>query len=251
MICVGILNTSGISPSDSSVISKIPEEARGRVEKTRSERDKANRLGAYLLLASLCESIFNEKNLQILYTDKGKPYLSTPDFVNNSSQTLPNISVSHDGEISCVALCDDNFDIGIDVQSENADIKCEAVAKRFFDKITALKGDSQPLVKGLVSDHFLLNRDVFVRYFDYRDGCIFEVPYSEFLSEEGTSSQIKKLFLKKWTYLESHLKMAGEGFSGISSFDEITLGAECGCMEFFKRKKFYSLSVSVKESQAI
>lgn len=251
MIYIGILNTAGIDSSDSRVISKIPDEARGRVEKTKDEREKANRIGAYLMIFRLCESLFDIKNLQIFYTDKGKPYLNTRDCVNNNSQIMPNISISHDGDISAVVLCDDNFDVGIDVQTAKTNINYEAVSKRFFDKTRALKGESVPLVKCLTEEPVLLNKDVSFKCFNFVDDSIFEVPYTEFLSQSGLFSQKEWIFLKKWTYLEAHLKMSGEGFSGITSFDEIADGSECGCMEFFKKGKLYLLSISVKENKII
>lgn len=251
MIYVGILNTDGIDPSDSSIISKIPEEARGRVEKTLNEKEKINRIGAYILLIRLCEELFNEKNIQIRYTDKGKPCLYKYDYVNKNSQILTNISISHDGAISCVALCDDNFDVGIDVQEEKTDINCSSLSKRFFKKIKGLSEDMAPLVKSLVSEPVLLNKGVSLKCFNYGDGCVFEVPCIDFLSERGINSQNNKDFFRKWTYLESHLKMSGDGFSGISCFDEIALGAECGCVEFFKNGNLYFLNVSVKEKKLL
>ncbi len=247
MIYIGIIDTAGICSSDSRVISKIPEDVRGRVEKTKNEKEKAQRAGAYLMLSELCKRFFDIKSFQILYTDKGKPYLSVCNKVNNSSRYTPKISISHDGDVSVIILCDENFDVGIDIQTIKENINRMAVSNRFFEKCNALQGESAPALKNLIKTPQLMNKSVDIVCFKYEEGAIFEVPYDDFLSERGLISAEEIWFLKKWTYLESHLKMSGEGFGGLSFFDKIADGSDCCSLEFFYKEKFYFICVCAKE----
>ena len=245
MIYIGILDTSKINPSDGCVISKIPEEARGRVEKTKIEKEKAARAGAYLMLPLLCGRAFGAENIQICYTGKGKPYIIACDNVNNSSQTTYNISLSHDGDVAAVLITDGQLDVGIDVQSLKENVNIGAVSKRFFRKSETLAGDV-PEEKGLHENLSLMGEDVLLSCFDFIDGRIVGVPCSEFLNEDGSVSEKERCFLGKWTYLESALKMSGEGFAALNSFDKIIEGSVCRRLDFFKRGKYYSLTAILK-----
>ena len=245
MIYIGILDTSKINPSDGCVISKIPEEARGRVEKTKIEREKAARAGAYLMLPLLCSRAFGAENIKICYTGKGKPYIIARDNVNNRSQTTYNISLSHDGDIAAVLITDGQLDVGIDVQSLKENVNTDAVSKRFFERCEALMGDVSEQ-KSLLGYPRLMGENVLLTCFDCVDGCITEAPCGEFLYEGGSVSEKESCFLGKWTYLESALKMSGEGFAALNFFDKIIDGSECRRLDFFKRGKYYSLTAILK-----
>ena len=247
MIYIGILDTSGICPSDSRVISKIPEEVRMRVEKTGHDGEKALRAGAYMLLSEMDNCLFGGKSHQIVYTGSGKPVFEERLNDNETLHNVPKFSISHDGDISAIIMCDDGFDVGIDVQTEKNNMNYEAISKRFFEKCKVLRDGSELFVKKLTEDPFLLKKNVFIKCFNIIEGCIFEAPYNEFFSETGNVSQKEKMFLKKWTYLEAHLKMSGDGLAGISSFDKISVGSDSGCLEFLKKGRLYSLSACVKQ----
>ena len=249
MIYIGILDASEIDPSDSRVISKIPEDIRGRVEKTKDIRERKLRAGAYLVLVELAERFFDIQNPRILYTDKGKPYIRNCKNVNNSSQLLYNINISHDEDFSAVVVTDEDIDVGIDVQTLKGNISIKSVSKRFFDKCSALRNDAVPEVKNLTEIPSLINRSVSVLFFRGGDGGVFEAPYDGFANKNGNICVEDERFLKKWTYLESHIKMLGEGFSGLSSFDKISEGADCGSLEIFNKGKLYFICVAAKEKR--
>lgn len=247
MIYIGILDTAGICPSDSRVISKIPEDARGRVEKTKDGKERALRAGAYLVLSELARRCYDLKNLHFFYTDGGKPYINPPENVNNCGHLPYNMNISHDGDISAIVLTDEDLDVGIDVQTVKEKANAEVVSKRFFEKCSALRGESAPVLKNLAEFPKLMNKSVNILCFKYGEGEILDVPYDVFLSEKGLISAEELCFLKKWTYLESHLKMSGEGFGGLSFFDKIADGSDCCSLNFFNKEKFYFICVCAKE----
>jgi len=244
MIYIGILDTSGICPSDNSVISKIPAEARGRVEKTRDSEQGTLRAGAYMLLSEIYKRCFDEKMPRIIYTGGGKPVFESSN-ENKDLHNAPKFSISHDGSISAVVMTDDGFDVGIDVQTTSKrSINYKQIEKRFFSQIPDLQ--NTVCIESLYGDLNINNVCVQIFYYAYRNGELFQVPCVVFLSQNENDENEEMQFLAKWTVLESVLKASGEGFGAISSAEGIFAESKSLTAAFVRNKRTYLLSVSLK-----
>ena len=244
MIYIGILDTAGICPSDSRVISKIPEEVRGRVEKTRDSEQGALRAGAYMLLSEIYKRYFDQKMPHIIYTGGGKPGFES-DNDNKTLHKTPKFNISHDGSISAVVITDDGFDAGIDVQTTSKrSIDYKQIEKRFFSHITDLQNNV--FIEGLQGDVNINNICVQIVYYVYKNGELFQVPCDVFLSKSENDENEEMQFLAKWTILESVLKASGEGFGAISLAERIFAESKSLTAAFVRNKTTYLLSVSVR-----
>ena len=244
MIYIGILDTSGICLSDSRVISKIPEEVRGRVEKTRDSEQGALRAGAYMLLSEIYKRCFDEKMPRIIYTGGGKPVFESSNNENKALHNAPKFSISHDGSISAVVMTDDGFDVGIDVQTTSKrSIDYNKIEKRFFSQIPDLQ--NTVCIESLYGDLNINNVCVKIVYYAYRNGELFQVPCVVFLSQNENDENEEMQFLAKWTVLESALKASGEGFGGISLVKNIIKDISSQTISFVRNKRKYLLSISI------
>lgn len=244
MIYIGILDMSGICPSDSCVISKIPEEVRGRVEKTRDSEQGALRAGAYMLLSEIYKRCFDEKMPRIIYTGGGKPVFESSNNENKALHNAPKFSISHDGSISAVVMTDDGFDVGIDVQTTSKrSIDYNKIEKRFFSQIPDLQ--NTVCIESLYGDLNINNVCVKIVYYAYRNGELSQMPRDVFLSKKENDENEEMQFLAKWTVLESVLKASGEGFGAISLAERIFAESKSLTAAFVRNKTTYLLSVSV------
>lgn len=246
MIYIGILDISGIDPTDKCLISKIPEEARGRVEKTKNINEKTLRTGAYVLLSELYKRFFGKETPRIIYTGDGKPFFEGKNNENKTLQSMSRFNISHDEIISAVAICDENLSIGIDVQSvSRGKVRVEKIADRFLASIRNF--DTVSNREGKQSDLKIDEASVTFIYYIYKNGALFEVPYTLFSSTEPSDSDEGSDFLKKWTFLESVLKMSGRGFGDISSAERLIAESKSKTVTFARNNRLYALSVSIEK----
>lgn len=247
MIYIGILDTSGLCPSESCVISKIPEEVRVRVEKTRDAAEKAMRAGAYMLLPEIYKRLLNKKMPCVIYTGRGKPIFENNE---NENETLHNIrfSISHDGNLSVVAMTCADLDVGVDVQTTSLrNINYDKISKHFWEHIPALQEKAS--VGSAQCSFNLKDTSVKIICFVFKNGNLFEVPHDAFFSPEDYKGDDKTEFLAKWTIFESALKASGGGFGDITSVKKIIKEMSSRTISFVRNKRKYLLSISLMSTK--
>lgn len=171
----------------------IPKDVLDYIKNGKSEEIKIERLAAYSTLFFALFSLYGKKNFELCRKDSGKPYLT-----ENGEISKIHISISHTEGAVAVALSDE-YEIGVDVQSEIDENRAERLEKRFFNSIN-INEENIPL------------KLLYLRLSGDNDTSLKEI--------ENTEAEITD-FTKKWAYCESLLKCDGGGFGSLEKISEI------------------------------
>ncbi len=169
------------------------ESAKNRVLEAKRAEHRANRLMYFLITDALYKKLKGEPLPQVLFSDRGKPYL----------EGGPAISVSHDKMLVAVAMSEAHKEIGVDIQSQPNPVMASRVRRRFLTP-------PPPFQKGTPEIEFMMAHLE-------KDGIDLTPthPY-------GTPSS----FLGDYVLAEAVMKMSGGGFA-----DFPNLGALCATCE--------------------
>ncbi len=171
----------------------IPKDVLDYIKNGKSEEIKTERLAAYSTLFFALFSLYGNKNFAICRKDSGKPYLT-----ENGEISAIRISISHTDGAVAVALSDE-YEVGVDVQSEIDENRAERLEKRFFNSIN-INEENIPL------------KLLYLRLSGDNDTSLKEI--------ENTEAKVTD-FTKKWAYCESLLKCDGGGFGSLEKISEI------------------------------
>ena len=95
-----------------------------RISAIRNPTRRSESLAALTALSELIRISFGDVNLEILRDKNGKPYFKNSDI---------SFSLSHSGDISVAALCDEKYNlIGVDVEKIADRANIEELSQRFF-----------------------------------------------------------------------------------------------------------------------
>ena len=107
----------------------LSESAKNRVLEAKRAEHRANRLMYFLITDALYKKVKGEPLPQVLFSDRGKPYLKGG----------PAISVSHDKMLVAVAMSEDHAEIGVDIQSQPNPVMASRVRRRFLTPAPAYR----------------------------------------------------------------------------------------------------------------
>lgn len=236
MIYVAVIDVMALS----NLELKIPNAAEKRIEKSPTAEEKRLRSAAYHALERLIKEFSSdlscdEKNLELFYTDEGKPYLSCVQNDNNCLHNVPSIGISHDKRIAIAAISDCKR-LGVDVQGEEiSKRRIERIATRYLAPLRNLDSSSIPY-------HGDFNEEI--KWF-YLSGNGLS-PLDEVISVERLSDEAASIdFLAKWTKLESVLKMSGGGFGDYPQADALLSEARTASFRFKVDKEEYVISIAI------
>ena len=198
----------------------IPKDVLDYIKNGKSEEIKTERLAAYSTLFFALFSLYGNKNFAICRKDSGKPYLT-----ENGEISAIRISISHTDGAVAVALSDE-YEVGVDVQSEIDESRAERLEKRFFNSINTTEESIPPE---------LLN----LRFGD-----------NEMSLEPIKSTNIKVSdFTKKWAYCESLLKCDGGGFGSLEKISDIQKQTNVSIYTVEINEKPYAVATAVKSAK--
>ena len=174
-------------------LNSLCESAKNRVLEAKRMEHRANRLMYFLIADALYKRQKGEPLPQVLFSDRGKPYL----------EVGPAISVSHDKMLVAVAMSEAHKELGVDIQSQPNPVMASRVRRRFLTPAPAYR-------KGEPEIEFMMAHVE-------KDGIDLTPthPY-------GTPSS----FLGDYVLAEAVMKMSGGGFA-----DFPNLGALCATCE--------------------
>ena len=155
------------------------------------------------LLVNFYKKIFSKEPPEIKRAHLGKPY-----FVTLQS---PHFSLSHSSGAIAVALCDEQFEIGIDVEGKINQEKFARISSRF----PFIKKRDLSSLSGGVSFFYVSPKS---------DGYTFSsVEKAPFPDDENTIL---------WTETEALLKADGDGFAGAKKLNELEKSHEVSSFVF-------------------
>lgn len=195
----------------------IPSELRSYIENSGSDEVRIERLAAYSTLFFTLNKLYGEKCFGIARTPDGKPYLT-----EDGRSSDIRISISHSDGLVAVSISDE-YEIGVDIQSEIEPARAQRLEKRFFSNIN-------------------IKEDAFSQ----------ELLYLDF---SGASLDLKKVeisdndldeFTKKWAFCESNMKCDGRGFGGIEKIAEIQKSTKTQVIKIKENSKCFALSTTIK-----
>ena len=189
--------------------SRLPDDIKDYIDKTKNEQVRSERFSAYTSLLCGLKTFYGIDNFSIKRTDRGKPYIVTNEADENNSNGDKKIyiSVSHSDGLSAVALTNEG-EIGVDIQSLIEPDRAERVDKRFLSELSFEDGEL----------------DLFT-YFLRMDGAIASVEENTVpllkasIPQKNDSSLSNKnnveIITSKWTLAESCMKAISGGFSDL------------------------------------
>ena len=179
------------------------ESVKAKISATANEQLKNERIYAYNLL----KRAIGEKNgshKEILFTDKGKPFIKDADF---------EISISHTGKAVCVAV-GNKKPIGIDVEILND--KNEKTASSFVRRYL---------------------KEVNIKTKKPEEKFLFFGIENIYECEESSN-------LLKWTAIEAVLKAVGDGFSSLPDIESYIDGYQIYSGKIMHENEIYVFSVA-------
>ncbi len=192
----------------------IPENVFEYIKNTKNDEVRLERLAAYsTLFFALCE-LYGKRGLTLCRPEYGKPYLDGNEIY---------ISLSHTDGAVAVALSDE-YELGVDIQSEIDEHRAARLEKRFFDNINIKE-------KNIPVNLFRLNIT--------GDAAAFEAIKAEPREDDFTA---------RWAYCESLLKCDGSGFSGLEKISEIQEKTKTSIKKININKKQFTLSIAIKSA---
>jgi len=187
------------------------------VSNTKSDKVRLERITAYSTLFYALFDLYGKRDLTLVRTELGKPYL-----LENNERSNINVSISHTNGLVAVALSDE-YEIGVDIEREIDADRAERLEKRFFGNIN-IKEEN-------------INEKIFLLNFN-GNTVIFE----NIESNEADTMD----FTSKWVYGESLLKCDGCGFLGLDKISEIQENTKTSIRKIKVNKKQFFISTTIK-----
>ena len=199
MILVGVIDINELE-YNLSLSALLPDSERKKLDETKSLKRKKEILYSRLLLSDIIKTFFENPMPRILYKREGKPIFENGNLV---------FSISHDKNLIAVAVSDESEAVGVDIQSFGYGEKTrERIEKRFLSEIDFYTaGENETKIKLL---KFTLSE---------KDSS-FKFHVEEIKSLCGNEENENCDFLRRWTRLESCLKLVGLGFKDLTNVNK-------------------------------
>lgn len=203
----------------------LPENVRERIEKPKSEEVMLSSMGGYLLLYHVVRFLFGKEDFNINYREDGKP-----EFVIHEGSLPITFNISHSGGLAAVCVCDEGYDVGVDIQESVDPERAERLGKRFLDFDINVKTELETV--------YLFGA------FAPDGNCMFaEIPYRSLKKGDHCTD-----ITDKWSLTEALVKCDGKGFC---QRDNVLDSLEKMCSETVKisyKGKSYSVSTAAEKS---
>ena len=208
----------------SSPFSLFPESLRDYVRGPKTDEGRLARLGGYLLLYHTVRFLFGKARFEIGFSEKGKPYFLSEDMKDLS------FSISHSGGICAVSVSDGGESVGVDVQEEIDEERCERIRERLYS--------------GELSTGRLLNTVYLFGGFSAYGDCMFaEIPPAALkIGDTGCD------LTDRWTLTEAIMKWDGRGFGAYTELDSLAKESYSETLRLSYKGKRYSISTVYGES---
>lgn len=216
--------TSGAKKTEADALARnLPEEFSSRIEGTKNEQLRTERVFAYALLDKLLSDIGYSKNRRLLFGEGGKPYING---LNGS------FSITHTKGLSLVAFSDCG-EVGADAElvSHGKEERIFDVCERFLKKYSpepspickvadltlySVNEVGELVLRGTASEAEDVSAPVFARVVSGEESM------QKKSKDIGTSSYKKSIDpLLRWVCAEATLKCDGGGFNNLCSLSDI------------------------------
>ena len=190
----------------------IPESVLDYIRNTKNEEARLERIAAYSTLFFALSEIYGKCGVKLGRTEYNKPYLIDERIY---------VSISHTDGAVAVALSDE-YEIGVDIQSEINMDSAARLEKRFFTDINIKEENIgvNILRMNIAADIARL--------------------------EETKIEPLQNDFTARWAYCESLLKCDGRGFASINNIDEILKQTKVSIKNIKVNSKQFAVATAIK-----